>query len=492
VLNRFAQAARSWLVPATGLLLTACPPTDDYRIVETPATGGSTASGGDGGVGGSSGGEETGGAAPTSGAPATGGSAGSAGLAGSGVGGSAGSGVGGSSAGAAGMDDGKGGKGGETSAMCPSECNAGRTCDPTCQGGWVPTSVPPGGFSPRERAAYASLGNQLFVWGGLNESGTALNSGALYDPRTDSWRVIASDANTPSPRADATAVWTGGVVLVVGGIDPYGPTAFADGARYDPADDTWLPMAAPPTARVASIGGFGQTLAVFWGGTDEGGGLLGGLDIYDTEADTWQAAPTSNEPTPRQDAAWGDGDLTFWLSGGRLASGAPSEDVVYYSFGSERWVNVTDAPLSPRWGGFGAFIGSEYHTWGGRDVDGVLGDGARYGAGTWPELPATGAPTSRYAAYREAGWAWSSGTSTMVMLGGLDAPSSYLQDGAIYDASNDSWSAIPAWPGRHDSHAFGAAGIAAGEIVVWGGRSETELTNGGTRYLLEGAAAATP
>jgi hypothetical protein len=48
-LRRTARA----LLGASGaaVLLTACPPTDDYRIRETPSAGGSVSSGGDGGSG---------------------------------------------------------------------------------------------------------------------------------------------------------------------------------------------------------------------------------------------------------------------------------------------------------------------------------------------------------------------------------------------------------------------------------------------------------
>jgi hypothetical protein len=328
-----------------------------------------------------------------------------------------------------------------------------------------------------------SIGNQLFVWGGVNESGTALNSGALYDARTDSWRVIANDVNTPSPRSDATAVWTGGVVVVYGGMDPANPTAFADGARYDPADDVWLPVSSGPTERVGPVGAFAQGLVLFFGGSDASGALVAGLDLYDTERDEWQE-DGANTPTSRQDVSWGDGDRTVWISGGRLASGSPTDQIRYYSLSSEAWITASATPLSPRWGGFGALVGGQYYSWGGRDVDDLFDDGIRFQVGDWSELESDGAPTPRYASHRESGWAWAIDGGSMVLLGGMDAPSSYLADGASYDTTSDVWSAIPAWPGGA-SHAFGVAAIVGGEVVVWGGRDGTALTNEGARYLLE-------
>jgi hypothetical protein len=448
-----------WGAAGAALLLTACPPTDDYRIRVTPSAGGSVSSGGVGG-GGSGG---SGGKGGTAGSGAAGASA-TAGTSTSGSGGSAGGAVGGSS-GTDGMEGGASGVAGT----------------PTT--GWVPTSVPPGGFSPRERAAYASLGSQLFVWGGLNESGTALNSGALYDPRTDTWRVIANDGNTPSPRADATAVWTGGVVVVYGGLDPSGPTAFDDGARYDPADDRWLSMSDGPNERVAPVGSFGQGLAVFYGGTDGSGELVEGLDLYDVDQDNWQNDGFDG-PLRRQDTAWAGGERTFWISGGRLASGSATDDLAYYSFSSETWITAAATPLSARWGGFGAFVGGNYYAWGGRDVDDLFDDGVRFQVGDWEALPTEGTLPPRYASHRESGWSWAVADVRMVLLGGLDAPSGYLTDGAMYDTVDRTWSTIPAWPGVA-SHAFGVAGIASGEIIVWGGRDGTELTNEGARYLIE-------
>jgi len=478
--KRSSGHARWWLgLAAAPLLLTACPPTDDYWIHEAPAVGGSVSgSGGSLSTGGTAG--TTSGAAGSS-LPMAGSSGASADGGSTALGGSAGEGTAGSMTGKGGMKGEAGDTGGKG---CDEDCNAGRICDPTCQGGWVPTSVPPGGFSPRERAAYASLGNQLFIWGGLNESGTVLSSGALYDPRTDSWRMVATDANTPSPRSDATAVWTGAVVLVFGGIDPAGPTAFDDGARYDPAEDVWLPMSSGPTARVAPVGAFGQDLALFFGGTDAAGDLIEGLDLYDIGDDSWETASSWQAPERVQDASIGDGDLTFWVAGGRLASGSPTDEITYYSFTNHDWNAISDSPFSARWGGFGAFIGSEFHTWGGRDVDEIFADGTRYDVGRWADLPTEGAPAARYGSHRESGWSWADGGTGMVILGGLDAPSSYLTDGARYDRDADAWTPIAPWPGGA-SHAYGAAGIAAGEVVVWGGRSGAALTNEGARYLLE-------
>ena len=449
-----ASGSSCAILLALASFLPGCPPSDDYFI--------DTAVPGSGGVGGSDAG---GGAGKAGGSGALGGSsqAGSAG-------GSASAGVG------------SGGSGGTGTPICDEPCSAGRSCSDECESGWVTTSVPPGGLSPRVHAAYVGIGNQLFVWGGCNESGTALNSGALYDPRTDAWRTIASDANTPSPRCAATAVWTGSVVVVWGGHEPATDRALADGAIYDPVEDTWRSMVEGPKARVLPIGGSGEGRALFWAGRDGGGSQLSGLDLYDIENGTWSSADSEQEPTLREEPAWAAGNYTFWTYGGRMSADTASDRAAYYSIESNEWNELEEGATEPRWGAFGAFIGGNFHVWGGRDVGSVYADGVVYSSSDWDGIDEASAPSARYAASGESGWVFPVNDSTFVVIGGLSGPGEYLQDGAFYDSSEDAWTAIPAWPGAA-SHAFGAAAWVGGELVVWGGRDGTSLTNTGVRYL---------
>ena len=292
------------------LALPGCPMTDDYFIDE--AAGDSGAIGGSGGSGpdGKAGKEPKG----------TGGSAGFAGMTGgiSGTGGDIGT----------GGISGSGGDGG----------SGGSSTD-----GWGKTSPPPGGFSPREKAGYASIGSQLFIWGGVNESGTALNSGALYNPRDDRWVVVASDANTPTPRSLPSAVWTGSVIVVWGGFDPVSMQPLADGAIYDPVDDAWSAMSSGPMARAGALGVSSDDRVVFFGGQDESG-PLSGLDVYDPATDTWEPGVADSPPAAADPAAAG-GTLTFWTYGGRTSMNTGVSDMSYWSMSSARW--VSSEPLEP-------------------------------------------------------------------------------------------------------------------------------------------------
>jgi hypothetical protein len=95
-------------------------------------------------------------------------------------------------------------------------------------------------------------GNQLFIWGGgvkgeqVGNGGAPLHDGALYDPKSDSWRTITSP---PEPILVAVGglefghggtVWTGDEVLLVRGE----ATAFA----YRLSTDSWQGTAPMPTS----------------------------------------------------------------------------------------------------------------------------------------------------------------------------------------------------------------------------------------------------
>jgi hypothetical protein len=181
--------------------------------------------------------------------------------------------------------------------------------------------------------------------------------------------------------------------------------------------------------------------------------------------------------------------LTFWTYGGRTPMNTGISQLNYWSMQSARW--MPSEPLDPgRWGSFAAVVDSTFFVWGGRAVTDIFGDGFGYGLGTsnWDSISQESAPSARFAIDRESGWTFVADPEgfrpSVVVIAGFDAPGSYLTDGGIYDAEGDEWIAIPAWPSTA-SHAFGAAGIASEELIIWGGRDgTTTLTNQGVRYPL--------
>jgi hypothetical protein len=118
--------------------------------------------------------------------------------------------------------------------------------------------LPPAPLAARFDASYVWTGRQLFVWGGYakpeGDRFAVYDDGALYDPKTNEWRRIA-----PSPlsgRHDATVLWTGNQVVVIGG-DPAVLTdsdhLYLDAAAYDPRTNEWHRLPAMPTQRSRSV-----------------------------------------------------------------------------------------------------------------------------------------------------------------------------------------------------------------------------------------------
>jgi len=96
---------------------------------------------------------------------------------------------------------------------------------------------------PGARVAHSVvfIGHEVIVWGG-GRANTWLNDGARYNVSTDTWTPISANHNLAG-RWWHAAVWTGKEMIVWGGRGTFFPQQhYGDGARYNPATDTWTPM----------------------------------------------------------------------------------------------------------------------------------------------------------------------------------------------------------------------------------------------------------
>ncbi|HEU5060496.1 MAG TPA: hypothetical protein VFU21_28390 [Kofleriaceae bacterium] len=189
---------------------------------------------------------------------------------------------------------------------------------------WRPVS-PAGAPEPREDHTAVWTGEEMIVWGGWNGDDDARNyalDGGRYDPRADRWRPI-STRGAPEPREDHTAVWTGKEMIVWGGVrrEP-DRRQLATGGRYDPATDTWTPIAltGAPEAREDGVVVWTGTDMLVWGGQQGEVPLASGAR-YVASADTWCPIAGEGAPVARRDHAgvWADHELIVW--GGRDPEG---------------------------------------------------------------------------------------------------------------------------------------------------------------------------
>ena len=180
--------------------------------------------------------------------------------------------------------------------------------------------------APRMNAAmvWDSVHQQILLYGGAGVSSHYLSDLWSYSPSAGAggWTRIACSGNGPGARA-ANAVWNGSQMLLVGGMDRYGP--LADFWSYTPnpgSAGSWQRLGELPMGPRAY-----QTLV--WDSTDNKLFDFGGLDISSVQRDDFYSysasvgwsliAPSStSNPKARQQAigAWDSKDGKLLLIGG--------------------------------------------------------------------------------------------------------------------------------------------------------------------------------
>lgn len=156
----------------------------------------------------------------------------------------------------------------------------------------------------------------MIVWGGWGdeEGQVQFNDGAAFDPRTNTWRMIAD--SPLSPRSGHLAVWTGAEMLIVGG-------GF-DGAAYDPASDSWRPITDSPidlpnggTDRVSAV--WAEDRLVVWDATaDE-------IAAYEPGSDLWFELPPTGFDSHQGRLRWDGEGLFAFATAGQFPSFSPLE-----------------------------------------------------------------------------------------------------------------------------------------------------------------------
>jgi N-acetylneuraminic acid mutarotase len=373
---------------------------------------------------------------------------------------------------------------------CTTSCLAGQSCIAgTCSSGWGPMLPPPPEFVARERAAYTAFDGKLFIFGGADLNDMPLGDGAIYDPATNTWKLISIDANAPSPRRFATAVWTGSRILVFGGRAQTQSAGFTSGAAYDPDADRWTPMSSGITGRVLPAATASASVAAFCGGNLAYNMPTSGGEKYDIDTNAWQ--PISGGPGALQEPAVAVTGQAIHVFGGMTGMGGNTKTNLSwtYALGTNQWTSwgQTTAPTA-RWGALATWDGVNMFAWGGRNETAALSDGKAAKNGAWTPMLQTGAPSPRWAPLRQTGWAFSRGIGDIVFLGGVDINGNALTDGGRYDSgfvtsTPPSWSPIPGWPSG-EAHSYGVAVYAGGAVLVWGGSNGNGVTRTGERWAL--------
>ena len=203
--------------------------------------------------------------------------------------------------------------------------------DPCDLGVWATRADYP---STVYHAAVAGQDGMLYSFGGSSNNTAAYR----YDPAANSWAPIAP---LPAALLGASAVSDGTYIYVVNGGNG-NPGATAGLYRYDPATDSYTTLATPPVATYeqAAVLLNGQIYRISGYGAS---GATASVDVYTIATDTWAPAGTvADYPMP-------GGGLNAVAAGGYIyaAGGAGYVDVTDKAYRYDRGTNTWDDAAVP-------------------------------------------------------------------------------------------------------------------------------------------------
>ncbi|MBI4574805.1 MAG: putative Ig domain-containing protein, partial [Planctomycetes bacterium] len=365
----------------------------------------------------------------------------------------------------------------------------------------IPSLAYPGGTTPaRDSHTAVWTGSEMIVWGGWDGT-TAYNRGGRLQPpaRAEVWEALGGVA--PSARRDHSAVWTGKEVIVWGGRSNGGVTAIGTGKRYDPAFSSWLTMNtfAPATEDAARYGHStvwtGQLL-VLMGGSDIGGAAVDlSIRTYDPGLNSWTDTGLNFNASLSFGGAFWDGNRAVMLGGASAdpvnAGGVPTEaggDLagIWYDVDGANDGTTNDPSLS-----IGAFNGRYDHTvtWTGEYAV-VYGGRITTASALPPEVAARYDPTAntwltvtppltiggRYA--HSAAWTG----YEVIIWGGHNGAATFYGDGERYDPVGNGWNgALPAL-NAPTARRFHTAVWTGADMIIWGGQDGAGVLGTGALF----------
>jgi N-acetylneuraminic acid mutarotase len=328
-------------------------------------------------------------------------------------------------------------------------------------------------------------GTEMIVWGGeYSPSGGVIvrGDGARYDPSTDTWMIVASDA-APFARAGHTAVWTGDEMIVWGGTSEVTEGDFQtedSGGRYDPSQDVWVETSldGAPSGRVAHVAFWTGEEMIVWGGADQAVESLFDGGRYNPSTDSWTPMTTEGVPPFSaflKHAVWTGTEMVVWspISNDSLTTPIGAR----YSPASDSWSPISQDDTPQVAGGEAVWTGVEMIVAG---DNGLTETGGRYNPITdsWTSMNNDGAPPM--STERTAVWA----DSRMIVWGGFSVEGedpTPLSSGGLYDPETDSWSATATTTiSARSSH---TAVWTGDSMIVWGGHGTNQYLATGGRFV---------
>ncbi len=221
-------------------------------------------------------------------------------------------------------------------------------------------------------AAVTTLDGYIYEAGGTGNSGI-MNNVARYNG-SGSWQAVA---NLPIANSDAVAVSDGARLYVIGGFDSSGH-AINNVQIYNPATNSWSAGTPMPTSSGGAAGMYINHIVYVFGGCPDGGCShpLNNVQIYDTGTGGWTHGVNIPDGFGYGMSAY-TGDALVVLTGGIDSSGHATSYSYGYDYSDDRWSNshhglgdeaVGDLPES-WWGGSAANLDGQLFVFGGVNGD---------------------------------------------------------------------------------------------------------------------------
>jgi len=239
---------------------------------------------------------------------------------------------------------------------------------------------------PDEELYGVTVNGKLYVMGGWAD-GKARGANYEYDPATDRW---TKKSPMPRPAHHAAMAAANGKIFVMGGFVAPATTAvplgaawepIADAWEFNPATDSWKPLAPLPGKRGAAVAAeVGGKIYVIGGATTMEGSkdpfftafgparVLGTNQVYDPATNTWESRNAMS--VPRNHAFSGVVNGKIYVIGGRTGHGfilsATNTDVVEeYNPVSDTWSPPKERMPTARSGGASGSDGRRIYAAGG-------------------------------------------------------------------------------------------------------------------------------
>ena len=305
-------------------------------------------------------------------------------------------------------------------------------------------------------------GENMIVWGGSDKTFQNLNTGASYDIATDLWTPLAT-MGAPAPSSFPSVVWTGSEMIVYSGEVRVGISLryTNTGALYDPVTDSWSDTQTDnaPTGRQGIITLWTGTEMIVWGGgADDGAG-------YNPLSNTWTAIADAPFRLATPTVQWTGTEMIVW--GGTEAFVGATARGLRYTPSTNSWLEMTSANTpDPRTGPRSVWTGSELVIWGGTN-NGSLITGGRYNPASDSWTPTSTPPITKR---RFHSMIWTG--FEVLVWGGNQEGSLYPNNGARYNPDTDTWKTMALTNGPSGTRSHKAVWTGH-EMIIWGGHSSS-------------------